>query len=81
VTDRPHVLGVREQHLGDIRRKDPCDRQRVTRRLEHHPVLRREAPREQLKLGRISPDLPRRPCATTIDDRDLTEIAMHIQPN
>ena len=39
VADRPQPLGLREHHLGDMRREDPRDRQRVARRLEHHPIV------------------------------------------
>jgi hypothetical protein len=39
VADRPHLLGVREHDLGDVRRNEPCDGERVASRLEHHAVV------------------------------------------
>jgi hypothetical protein len=61
-----------------VRLDDPRDRQRVARRLQHHPIRRRKALREQLKLRRCRLHTPRRPRAATIGDRDLAEVAVHI---
>jgi hypothetical protein len=61
-----------------MRLDDPRDRHRVARRLEHHPIRRREALREHLKLGRRRPDATRRSRAAALGDRDLTEVAMHV---
>jgi hypothetical protein len=81
MADRPHVLRVRQHHLGHMRRKYARDRHRVARRLQHHAISRRQAPREQLKLLRRARDPPSRPCPAAVGDSDLTEVAMDIQPD
>ena len=64
-----------------MRLEDPRDRQRVAGRLQHHPVRRRQAPREQLQLLRRRRDPPGRARPAALADRDLAEVAMHIQPD
>ena len=48
MADRPHLLGVGEHHLGDVRCKQFLrDGQGVAGRLEDHAVIRRQAAGEQ----------------------------------
>src|SRR4051812_18863420 len=72
---------MRQHHLGDMRREDPGDRQRVARGLQHHPVARRQARREQLEPVAARRDPTRRPRPAALADRDLAEVAMHVQPD
>ena len=81
VADRPQPLGMRQHHLGDMRRQDPGDRQRVARRLQHHPIGRRQAGGEQLQAVATRRDPARRSRRPALTDRHLAEIAMHVQPD
>lgn len=81
VADRPDLLGVREHDLGGMRPEDPRDRKRAAGRLHHDAVCRRRALRERLKLLGRRRDLAHRARPPAASDRDLTEVAMHIQPD
>ena len=50
--DRPHVLGVGDDHPGDVRFEDPGDLHRRAGRLHHHLVYRAKALGEELQLAR-----------------------------
>ena len=69
------------QHLRDMRVQDPRDLPRVPSHLKRHPIIRAQAPREQLDLLRLGIDPPSRANLAVLNDRDLTEIQVHIQPN
>jgi hypothetical protein len=62
-----------------MRLDDPRDLPHVAGGLQRDPVTWLEVPREQLKRLGSSLDPAGRAHPTTIDDRDLAEIAMHIQ--
>ena len=54
---------------------------RVAGRLQHHPVRRPQALREQRKLLGRRGDPSGRARPASVGDRDLTEVAMHVQPD
>ncbi len=58
---------------------DPGDRERVPGRLEHHLIIPGKTLREQLKPRRRRLDPPGTAHPTTLGDRDLAEVAVHIQ--
>jgi hypothetical protein len=62
-----------------MRLDDPRDLPRVAGHLEHHPVARIEALREQLQRRRSRVNAAGRTHLARVDDRDLAEVAMHIQ--
>jgi hypothetical protein len=78
VADRAHLLGLREHDLADMRLKDLGDRKRVAGRLENHPIIRRDALREQLQLLRRRRDPSGRARSAAVSDRDLAEVAIHV---
>ena len=77
----PRVARMHDQHLADVRLQDPRDLPRVAGHLEHHPIACAEALREQLERRRRRLDPPRRTHLARLDDRDLAEIAVDVQPN
>ena len=77
----PRVAGTDHHHTRDVPLEDPGDLPRVAGHLQRDTVARRQALGEQLHgLARA-----RHPAAGAaagrIDDRDLTEIAVDVQPN
>jgi hypothetical protein len=65
--------------LRDVRLDQPRDLPRVPRHLKRHPIIRGKALSEQLDLLRLGLDSTGRAEHAILDDRDLTEIQMHIQ--
>ena len=62
-----------------MRLDSPRDLPRVPRHLEHHPIIWAKARGEQLDLLGLGLDAAGRANLTILDDRDLTEIQVHIQ--
>ena len=61
--------------------EDPRDLPRVPRHLESRPIIGPKTRREQLDLLRLGLDPPGRANLAILDDRDLTAIQIHIQPD
>jgi hypothetical protein len=61
--------------------QNPRDLPRVAGHLEHHPIARAEALREQLERRRRRLDPARRTELARLGNRDLAEIPVDIQPN
>ncbi len=57
------------------------DLPRVPRHLKRHPIIRAKALSEQLDLLRLGLDPPRGTNLPLLNDRYLTEIQVHIQPD
>ena len=77
----PRVAGMHDQHLADVRLEDPRDLPRVAGHLQHHPIARAEALRKQLQRRRRRLDPARRTDLARLDDRDLAEVAVDVQPD
>ena len=77
----PRVARMHDQHLADVRLEDPRDLPRVAGHLEHHPIARAQALREQLQRLRRRLDPARRTDLARLHDRDLAEVAVNVQPN
>ena len=65
----------------DVRLEDPRDLPCIAGHLKRHPVVRREALREQLQVLRSARYTPPSAAPAAVEDRDLAEVAMHIQPD
>jgi hypothetical protein len=74
-------LRIREHHPSDVRLDDPRDLERVAGRLQRDFIITAEALREQLKRRRRGLHPPRQPHLARLRDRDLAEVAMHVQPD
>src|SRR5439155_6295500 len=72
---------IGEHNATDMSLDDPRNRERVAGRLEHDLIIRRETLREQLERRRRRLDPPRTADPSTLRDRDLAEVAVHIQRN
>jgi hypothetical protein len=72
---------MHDQHPADVRLEDPRDLPRVAGHLKHHLIACAETLREQLERRRRRLDPARRTDFARLDDRDLTEIAVDVQPN
>ena len=77
----PRVARMHDQHPADVRLQDPRDLPRVAGHLKHHPIACAETLREQLERRRRRLDPARRTDLARLDDRDLAEIAVDVQPN
>ena len=77
----PVSRGLHDHHPRDVRLDDPRDLPRVAGHLQRHPIARAEALREQLQRLRRRLDPARRADLAGLDDRDLAEVAMHVQPD
>src|SRR5215207_7094565 len=75
------INGAHHDDPGDVRLEDPRDLPRAPRHLECHPVRRRQALREQLHLLRRRRDPTSAANRAALDERDLAEIAAHVQPD
>ena len=75
----PGIAGRHDDHPGHVRLEDPRDLPRVTGHLERHLVIGCEALGEQLQVLRRARDTPPLAATAAIEDRDLAEVAMHIQ--
>src|SRR3954454_18710966 len=64
-----------------MRLDDPRDLPRVAGDLQHHLIIRAQALREHLQHVRPGRYPPRRPNLTGLGNRDLTEVAVHVQPD
>ncbi|HYM54380.1 MAG TPA: hypothetical protein VES97_03400, partial [Solirubrobacteraceae bacterium] len=60
---------------------DPRDLPRVPSHLQRHPIIRPQTRREQLDLLRLGLDPPSKANLAILNNRDLTEIQVHIQPD
>ena len=74
-------LRIREHHPAHVRLDDPRDPERVAGRLQRDLIVAAEALREQLKRRRLGLHPPRQPHLASLRDRDLAEVAMHVQPD
>ena len=81
MADRPHLLGVGEHHLGDVRCKDLRDGQGVAGRLEDHAVIRRQAAGEQSEFLGAARHPASRARPATVGDSDLAEVAFYVEPD
>ena len=70
-----------DDHALDVRLDDPRDLPRIAGDLQHHLIVRGQALRERLQHLRAGRDPARRPDPTGLGDRDLAEVAVHIQPD
>jgi len=75
------IGGAHDHHPRDVAFKDPRDLPRAARHLERHPILWVKARAKQLQLFWCRVDPTCRAHLTILRDRDLTEIAVHVQPN
>src|SRR5215218_8620864 len=73
------IGGTDHDDAGDVRLEDPRDLPRAPRHLQRHPIARRKTRREQLKPLRRRRDPTSRAQRAALDDRDLAEIAVHVQ--
>jgi len=62
-----------------MRLDDPSDRKRVPGRLEHHLIVCGKALREQFERDRLRLDSPGQTHLTALCDRDLAEVAVHVE--
>jgi hypothetical protein len=75
------VARADDEHLADVGLEDARNLPRASRHLERHAICGREALREELEcLGRRL-DPPRRGDPGLLDDRDLAEVAVDVQPD
>ena len=74
-------LRIRQHHPAHVRLEDPRDPERVAGRLQRNLIVTAEALREQLKRRRLSSHPSRQPHRASLRDRDLAEVAMHVQPD
>ncbi len=72
-------LRVSEHDAAHVRLDDSGDRERVPGRLEHHLIIDGKALREQLERSRRRLDSPNAADLTTLCDRDLAEVAVHVE--
>ena len=77
--DRPSLLRVGDHYPRDTRLEQLGDRVRVARRLQRDLVSRREAVGERPQPLRRSRHLPCLADPAVLPDRDLRELAVHIQ--
>jgi hypothetical protein len=77
----PRVVRTHDDHSAHVRLEDPGDLPSTAGHLQRHPILGPEASGEQLEHVRRRLDPPRRPHRPRLADRDLAEIAMHVQPD
>jgi hypothetical protein len=77
----PRVVGTDHDHPLHVRLQQPRDLPSAASHLERHPIVRAQAPREQLERLRGRLDPTRRAHRAVLRDRDLTEIAVHVQPD
>ena len=77
----PRIRRAHHDDPGDVRLEDPRDLPRAPGHLQRHPILPAKTRGEQLKPLRRRLDATRRAHHTSLRDRDLAEIAMHIQPD
>lgn len=79
VTDRAHPPRIRDDDLSDMRAKHSRDRERVSGRLQHDLVIRRQALREELQLVAPGFDPARTSRLAAVRDRHDTEVLMDVQ--
>jgi hypothetical protein len=72
------IGGTDHDDAGDVRLEDARDLPRAPRHLQSHPIARRQTLREQLKPLRRRRDPTGRAQRAALNDRDLTEIAVHV---
>jgi len=77
--DRPGLLRVAHHNAGDMALQQPHDRVRIASRLQRDLVGRRETAGEQPQRLRCRVDPSGLADQPVLPDRDLREIAMHIQ--
>ena len=74
-------LRVREHHPSHVRLDDPRDLERVPGRLQRNLIVDGEALREQRQCRWLGLHSSRQPHLARLCDRDLAEVAMHVQAN
>jgi hypothetical protein len=79
--DRPRLHRVRHDHPGHPRLDRADDRVRVARRLDRDLVLGAQAVGEHAQALAADLYLPGMSDSSLLPDRDLRELAMHIQTN
>jgi hypothetical protein len=74
-------LRIREHHASDVRLDDPRDLKRVAGHLKRDLIITAEALREQRQRLRLGLHPRGQPHRARLRDRDLAEVAMHVQPD
>jgi hypothetical protein len=77
----PRVVGADDDHPLHVRLQDPRDLPAAAGHLERHAVIRAQALRQPLEPLRLGLDPTRRAHHAVLRDRDLAEIAVHVQPD
>lgn len=77
--DRPHLLGVGDDHPGDVGFEDPGDLHRRSGRLHHQPVIVADAFGEELQLRPAGLDPPGGPRLASFADRHLAEALVDVE--
>ncbi len=72
-------LRVSEHDAGHVRLDDSGDREGVPGRLKHHLIICGKALSEQLECRRRRLDSPNTAHLTVLCDRDLAEVAVHVE--
>ena len=83
---RPRLADARvvrrhHDHPRHMRLQDPRDLPGAPGHLQSDPIIRAQALRKQLQLLRRSLDPARRAHSPRLDDRDLAELQVHVQPD
>jgi hypothetical protein len=77
----PRVVGAHDDHPAHVPFEDPGDLPGAAGHLQRHPILAPEAAGEPFEHLRRRLDPPRRAHPPGLADRDLAEIAVHVQPD